>query len=437
MTRHAIILSVGDELLLGQSLDTNGAWLADQLVQMGIVPLEHRTVGDDRARHAQAIRDASTADVLIMTGGLGPTQDDLTRYALGDVVAFGRELEIDAEELAALESRFAQRRYPMPESNRVQALMPLGATMLPNPRGTAPGLHVEHNGCQIFALPGPPREMKPMFDAAVRPRIAATGSVNPLVTVLIHAFGQGESRAAEGIADLMERGRDPEVGVTASGGVLTARIRSYDGDRARAVAEEIETRWGDLVYGRADATLPSVILDALRGAGAMLVTAESCTGGGLGRSLVDVAGSSEVYAGGWITYANEAKVRDLGVSDAQLREHGAVSVAVAGAMAQGALRRSGADWALSTTGIAGPGGGTPSKPVGTVYIGLARRSDSGEAADTTVHGFHLPGDRELIRSLTVLAAYQLLRWSLKGLGPAPVELDWRIDAPHVWREGGP
>lgn len=416
--RRAAVLSIGDEITLGQRLNTNSAFLADQLIELGFITDEHRTVADDRGAIAGAIRElAAGREALVITGGLGPTQDDLTREGLGDVLNPGEALVRDAEAEAALRLWFAGRSGGMPESNLVQAMRPRDTEIVKNPHGTAPGLRCSIGECAVFALPGPPNEMKPMFEDYVRPILSA-GVGDVILTAAIPEFGMGESQAAELLGELMQRDRNPTVGTTASGSVVTARIR-VSGERAWAehslqqTVEQVRSAWQPYAFADHDESLAEAVVGLLKSRGETLVTAESCTGGLLGAMLTEVAGASAVYAGGWVTYSNEMKSDCLKVSASTIEQHGAVSSAVAEAMAEGALRNSTANYALAITGIAGPEGGSAVKPVGTVWIGLAFRN--GDSIRSRSRCFLFSGDRVTVRERAAKAALQLLRFHLLGV----------------------
>ncbi len=411
--RTVAILSVGDELVLGQIEDTNASWLARSLRAAGAMPGERRTVGDDRALLAASLRElAASHDAVVVTGGLGPTLDDLTREALGDVVDPGAALVEDPEGVEHLRGWFERRGRTMPAANIRQANRPPSARLLDNPNGTAPGLAARSGGTEFFCLPGPPNEMKPMFERFVAPELGGRESV--VLTAALHTIGIGESSLAEQLGELMERGRHPSVGTTASDGIVTIRVRATGSreDAARlldATVADCIGRTGDLVYGRDGEPLAAVVGRMLAEQGAMLATAESCTGGLVGAFATEIPGSSAWYAGGFITYANECKVRDLGVLPATLERHGAVSAETAIEMARGCLARSGADFAIATTGIAGPSGATEGKPVGTVYIGIAVRG-----GEVRARRFHFPGDRTTVRRRTAHLALAWLRFTLLG-----------------------
>ncbi len=425
---HAVLLSIGDELVLGQTVDTNTAWLAQRLARRGIACVRHETVADDRALIAAALRRAARdARLVLVSGGLGPTADDLTREALAD--AMGVSLELHEPSLNQLLKFFKRLDKPMPERNRVQAMCPIGATMIPNAHGTAPGIHAElkdeerETSTHVFVTPGVPREMKGMFDDAIEPRMQAfTGSADTLLTAKVNTFGLGESDVAQKLGDLMARDRNPTVGTTVSDGLCSVRIRVRHADPATAARlrdetiAHVEAALGAVCFGHDEDTLQSALIKSLHDKGKTLATAESCTGGLLGSLITDVPGSSNVYAGGWVTYSNAMKTSQLGVDPGLIEKHGAVSPAVAEAMAQGARTRSGADFALSLTGVAGPGGGTEEKPVGTVWIGLATPEG------VTPYLAKLTGNRAAVRDRAAKCAMQLLRLTL--LGQDPLQVRW-------------
>lgn len=424
--RQVAILAIGDELVFGQTLDRNSAWLSERLAAIGIATIEHRTVGDDLAEIAEAFRAlAARASIVISTGGLGPTGDDLTREAMAIAFDGSPALVEDPSALVAIERWFAGRDRPMPESNRRQALRPPSARSMPNAHGTAPGVSIEREGLRAFALPGPPREMQPMFEAMVEPRLGADRGGDAIASETVHAFGEGESALAERIADLMARGRNPSVGTAASPGRVTARIRaagapSEAASMAKAAAEEVARRWSPFAYGRGETTLPEAAASAVIEAGCTLSVAESCTAGLIGEMIVSVSGASRFFEGGWIVYSNALKSSQLAVPEALIAAHGAVSEPVAAAMAIGAATRADTDLALSVTGIAGPTGGSDLKPVGTVFVGLCDR----RRGSTEVRRFRFPGDRGDVRDRTAKSALTMLRLHLQGRGDA--RLLWEI-----------
>lgn len=418
------ILAIGDELLGGETLDRNSAWISSRLAELGIGTGEHRTVGDDASAIAGAFAELrSRHGVVISTGGLGPTLDDCTRPGLAE--SLGEPLVEDAEALAHLEAWFTGRGRPMPVANRTQALRPEGAICLDNPHGTAPGLLVgAEAGGLVACLPGPPREMQPMFLEQVRPRLAVAGEAVGR-TRLVHACGAGESDLAARLGELMAPGRTPQVGITASHGVVTARIRS----RGRAAdvesqldqaAGEIERRWAPYAFGRDATTLASATAADLVAGGRTLAVAESCTAGMLGEMLVAVSGASSFFEGGWLVYSNALKTSQLGVPESVLERHGAVSEPTAALLAMAAASRAGTDLALSVTGVAGPTGGSEHKPVGTVFIGLCDRRDG----PARVRRFRFPGDRDAVRRRSATSAVAMLRLHIAGAGGTPLLWEW-------------
>lgn len=425
-----VVLSIGDELTLGQSLDTNSRWLSARLLERGVVTVRRVTVPDDAGAIERAMREgAADAPLVISTGGLGPTEDDLTRIALA--AALGDGLVEDADALRAIESWYAARGARMPATNRVQAQRPSGAACLPNPHGTAPGLRARLGGADVFCLPGPPREMGPMFESCVAPALRPPAG-RVVRTRVLPTFGYGESRVAELLGDLMRRGRNPLVGTTASVGVVTVRLRyegvAHEAESALATTERAVRRaLGAAVLApegeTRERTLAEVVLDLLKERRETLAVAESCTGGLLGAMLTEVPGSSAAFAGGWITYTNAMKHAELGVPDrfvpdvADARAPGAVSEETARAMALGCRERArfvlrgapGVDHALAITGVAGPEGGTQAKPVGTVWVCRASRDGSVDA-----RRFLFRGGRDAVRTWSAMSALGMLRLKLLG-----------------------
>ena len=373
----AEILCVGSELLLGSIVNTNARWLADQLAALGLAHYRQQVVGDHRGRLIAALQSASRrCRLLITTGGLGPTPDDLTTEAIA--AAFDTPLEERPEVWADIQTKLVRRgRSPSPTVRR-QALLPVGATLLPNPTGTAPGMiWTPVPGFTLLSFPGVPREMKAMWEATAVPWLLQSGLAQGVFASRILRFwGVGEATLAEQLADLLA-GSNPTVAPYAGAGEVTLRLTAAAADRAAAEAllapleAELRARTGTACFGDGDDSLASVVLAALRQRGQSLAVAESCTGGGLGAALAAVPGASDVFVGGVIAYANAVKQQLLGVPAALLREHGAVSDPVARAMAEGVQRQTGSTWALAVSGIAGPGGGSPDKPVGLVHLALA------------------------------------------------------------------
>lgn len=417
MSSHfsAAVLSVGDELVLGQTLDTNSRWISQRLRDAGIMPVEHVTVPDDLARHVAALkRLAEEHQLVISSGGLGPTADDLTRQALAE--AAGDTLVEDALALEDVRAFYASRGREMPALNRVQALRPSRGQSLPNLHGTAPGLFARVGACDVICLPGPPGELKPMFESQVTPRLRPPPG-RTVATRALHCFGIGESDLATRLGPLMARGGELLVGTTASGGVVSCRLR-YEGPLPRAMAEqELDRVEGELrakadayIFGDGDETLASAVVHRLASKGETLGTVESCTAGGLSSMVADVPGASSVLLGGLVTYSNALKSLLAGVSADLITVHGAVSGPIARAMAEGGVAALGVQHCLGITGIAGPTGGTPGKPVGTVYIARAERG-----ASTEIRRFAFSGDRQAIREWSAKSGLAMLRMHLDGI----------------------
>jgi nicotinamide-nucleotide amidase len=413
---RAEIVSIGSELVSGQSLDTNSRWLSQELGSLGIPIAFHTTLGDEMDDHLSAFRTAfERADLVIMTGGLGPTQDDLTREALAHCA--GVPLVEDADSLAAIAAMFARRNRVMAERNRVQALFPRGAEPLANPIGTAPGIWMTVGRATIAALPGVPSEMKRMFQDEVVPRLRRLGhGGHYIVHRKINLFGKGESDIEAHAMDLTARGRVPEVGITASDATISFRITGVGATEEEAqalirpTAELIYERFGSLVVGEGTDDVAEGLFAQLARTGATLATAESCTGGQIAERITAIPGVSAYYLGGAVTYSNESKTLLVGVPAELIAAHGAVSPEVAAAMAEGVRMRLGATLGLSTTGVAGPGGGTSEKPVGLVYLGLST------AAGTQTRRLDMGAERprDFIQLFSAKAALNWARLVLLG-----------------------
>ncbi len=415
--RHFVeLVTVGDELLLGETLDSNAAFLARACAEAGFEVRRKTTLPDDPEPLRRGLAEArERGGFVIVTGGLGPTPDDLTRWALAQV--FGRELVLDPELLQGLEHRFRRLGYEMmPAANRVQAELPRGAKALPNPLGTAPGILVEDERAAVFALPGVPSEMELMFREQVLPRMQETAGpeLAPLLQRVIRTAGIGESALAERIADLARSPHGLRVAYLPGRGRVDVRLTAAgmdDQEAGRALAEleaAIAGRLAPWVYGRGRETLAEAVGRALASSGRTLAVAESCTGGLIGDMLTDVPGSSAYFLGGMVAYSNALKRDLLGVSEAALASHGAVSAEVCAQMLAGARRRTGADCAVAVTGIAGPGGGTPAKPVGLVHYGV----DVG--GEVQLERRDWPGDRRAIKVRAAQSALLLLLRALEG-----------------------
>jgi nicotinamide-nucleotide amidase len=406
------ILSIGSELTSGQNLDTNSQWLSRRLAEVGVAVGWHTTIADDLAANIEAVQIAvRRAKLVLLTGGLGPTQDDLTREVLAKVA--GVELVLDPASLEAITAMFRRRGRDMPERNRVQAYSPAGAEVLPNDCGTAPGVWIPIGDAYVGAMPGVPTEMHAMFENQIVPRLAALGlSGGVLIQRKINAFGEGESAVEEKLLDLTRRGHVPEVGITVSDAVISLRILARAATPAEAqvqiapIEATIRERLGSLVFGVEAEELQDAVAALLIAKRRTLAVAEGVTGGFLGELLTSVPGSAAWFRGGVIAYDNAVKTEWLGVPQRLLDDHGAVSSQVAEAMAVGCRARLRTDLAVSTVGIAGPAPAGAGKPVGLVYVGLAW--EGGSAAGS----FNWFGTRAEIRRRTAKLALDRIRLHL-------------------------
>lgn len=407
----AEILSVGTELLMGQIANTDAQFISRRLGELGVTIYHHSTVGDNPARVREALQEAlSRSDMVITTGGLGPTEDDLTKEMVAEY--FGLEMELHQPSLDALKAFMERFGKKMTPNNLKQAYFPRGCAVMPNACGTAPGCIVEQGGKTVAVLPGPPMELMDMFDRQLAPYLQArSGQV--IRSRFLKIFGLGESNVETLLSDLFHSG-NPTLALYCGPGEVTARItaRAAAPEKAEAmmqpVYEEILRRVGEACYGEGVNRTPAdAVLELLKNRGETVTFAESCTGGLLCGAFVDCAGASDCLKESFVTYANEAKEQMLGVKSETLARCGAVSGECAREMALGAARAAGADWAVSVTGIAGPGGGTAEKPVGTVWIGVAH----GGAAQA--REYHFRGQRQWIRKLSVVNALNQLRLAME------------------------
>jgi len=410
---RAEIVSVGTELLLGQIVDTNAAYLARVLSELGIALYRRVTVGDNRERLLAALTEAlASSDVIFTIGGLGPTMDDITRDVLAE--AMGDTLHQDEQIAVQLRRFFEQRGMPILESNLRQALVPSSGRAIPNPNGTAPGLLFEgQNGKLAIALPGPPNEFIPMVNDFVVPYLRTrTGGKGVIRSLVLRVAGVGESFAEDRIKDLMQDA-NPTVAPYAKVGEVHLRITAFaetPDEAERLIAQRaalIRQRLGHAIYGENEETLEQAVVSLLQQRQQTVATGESCTGGLLSGRITEVPGSSKVFLGGVVAYSNAAKTAFLGVDSALLAQFGAVSEEVARAMAEGAQQRFGTTYGIGITGIAGPEGGTPEKPVGLVYIALSQR-DRG----SVVERCEFIGSRAIIRHRATQTALNLLRLRL-------------------------
>ena len=411
----AEIISVGSELTSGQNLDTNSQWLSQRLAEIGIVVGWHTTVADELDDDVAAFRVAAErAALVLITGGLGPTQDDLTRDALAKLA--GVELVFHQPSFDHIQQLFAQRHRTMPERNRVQALFPAGAEPIPNAYGTAPGIWMKVAQSILVAMPGVPSEMKAMFDEQVRPRLLSLNlGGGALAQRKINCFGAGESAIEQKIMDLTRRGQSPEVGITASDATISLRILTRAANLLEAqlrivpVEMTIRERLGPLVFGVEEEDLQDAVIGLLKERRQTVATAESVTAGLVARRLGQVPGASACLLGGIVAYDTRIKTELLGVPQSLIQEHGVISAAVVEAMAVGCRSRFGADFAVSTVGLAGPGGGTPEQPVGLVYAGLAWEGG------VVSRSYNWLGTRAEIQSRTAKLALNNLRLHLLSL----------------------
>lgn len=409
--KKASIVSIGNELLTGQTPSTNASYLSERLLSTGIPVISAYTIGDDIGSVVRAFKlAADDADIIISTGGLGPTDDDLTRQGLARFL--GVDLQLKDELLGKIEYFFTSRNRQMPEKSKVQAYIPAGSGAIVNNLGTAAGIVAELNGRTFIALPGVPSEMRQMFEESVLPELKKLAVGQFVVMRKLKCFGVGESSIAEMLGPLMQRARNPLINCAAHFGIITLTIIATAENESQAcqMAEKDEdilrNTLGEIVYGVDEQTLAEVVGEKLAQQRKTLAVAESCTGGTLARLLTDVPGASRYFKYGWVTYSNDAKKSELGVSAEMIEKYGAVSEQVALALAQCARRKAEADFAIATTGIAGPTGATEQKRIGLVYISV----DSSYGNETK--RFIFSHGRDFVRLQAAQTALNMLRLRL-------------------------
>lgn len=414
---RAEIIAIGSELLTPLRSDTNALVLTARLREMGIDVVARTTVADDAGLLEGAFRNAiARAQVVVATGGLGPTEDDLTREALA--AAVGRPLERHPDLVEELRQRFARYQRPMADVNLKQADVVAGATVMRNARGSAPGQRVESGETMIALLPGPPSEMLPMFEEQVAPVLLARVGGRVLRTRILKIASMSESDVEQAVAPVYTTFSNPRTTILGAPGQVELHLTAEGGspeegeERLEALASGIRAALPGRIFSEDGRELHEVVADLLVERGLRITLAESCTGGLLAARLTDVPGSSRFLEGAYVSYANAAKVQQLGIDPALLAGMGAVSEDVARAMAAGARQKAGADLSVAITGIAGPGGGTPDKPVGLVYIALDG------AAGTRVRRCFFAGERSRVRVQSVQAALEMVRRGLLGLSPS-------------------
>src|SRR5436853_756289 len=408
MKLTADIIAIGSELLTPHRTDTNSLWLTERLNSIGIEVMQKTIVGDDEQRLEHAIRDSlRRSDLIISTGGLGPTEDDVTRKVFARVL--GRQLTLDYDVLETIRERFASRGYQMAPNNERQALVPAGATVLPNQNGSAPGLTISHESKFIVLLPGPPREMRPMFEDQIMGELENRSRGTRIARRTLKVTGLGESALDELIAPIYGQYSNPqttilftnceiEVHLTATADNLSIAERLLN-----ELSEKLKEKVGDYIYSTAGESVEEVVGRGLAEKGHTIATAESCTGGLIAERITEVPGASRYFLGGVVSYTEDVKTKLLGVSQEMIERRGDVSGEVAEAMARGIKESTGATIGLSVTGIAGPGGGTVAVPVGSVYIGLS------DDLVTSNRRLMLMGDRQLIRWRASQAALDMIR----------------------------
>ena len=402
------IIEVGTEILLGNIVNTNAAYLAEKCAGLGLSCYHQDVVGDNEERLSETIRLALTrADIILLSGGLGPTQDDLTKEAAAKVM--GKELYLHEPSKEAIRQFFAERNMEITENNWKQAMVPEGCIVVENPGGTAPGIIIAENGKHVVLMPGPPGELIPMFERSIMPYLAGL-TTGVIYSQTVKICGVGESKAESMVEDLVNAQDNPTIATYAKTGEVHLRVTATAPDEKEAkklvkpMVKELKGRFGNHVYTTdSEVTLEKAVVDLLMANKLTACTVESCTGGMLSARLINVPGVSEVFKSGYVTYSNKSKRKLLGIKKNILMKHGAVSEQIAKEMAKTAATLARTDVSVSTTGIAGPDGGTPDKPVGLVYIGC------NVCGRVTVKECHFHGTREKIRESTVSAALSLMR----------------------------
>ncbi len=402
------IIAVGTEILLGNIVNTNAAYLAEKCASLGLSCYHQDVVGDNEERLADTLKLAlSRADIILLSGGLGPTQDDLTKEVAAKVC--GRQLYLHEPSKEAIRQFFAQRNLEITENNWKQAMVPEGCIVVENPGGTAPGIIIKENGKHVVLMPGPPGELIPMFEHSIMPYLAGLQS-GVIYSQTVKICGVGESKAESMVEDLVEAQKNPTIATYAKIGEVHLRVTATAADEKEAkklvkpVVKELKGRFGNSSYTTDnEVTLEKAVVDLLTANKLTACTVESCTGGMLSARLINVPGVSEVFKSGYVTYSNKSKRRLLGIKKNILMKHGAVSEQIAREMAKSAASLAKTDVSVSTTGIAGPDGGTEEKPVGLVYIAC------NVCGRVTVRECHFHGGREKIRESTVAAALSLMR----------------------------
>lgn len=402
----AELISVGTEILLGEILNTDAQFLSRELSEIGIDIYHQSVVGDNEQRLAESVRTAlGRADIVIASGGLGPTPDDITKEVISNVM--GKKLVLDSKSLGYIRGYFERIGKTMTKNNEKQAYLPENCIILKNNCGTAPGCIIESGEKAVVILPGPPSELTRMYTESVKPYLKKK-SGKKLFTKTLHLFGIGESAVADGLSEYMKNQTNPTLAPYAKTGEVYLRLaaKAQNRDEAEEIMKPmldiIYGKYGEFVYSDNDMSLPETVVTKLLGKKLTISTAESCTGGLIAKTITDYSGVSEIFSEGYVTYSNNAKMKNLGVLEKTLSSYGAVSEETARKMADGVRERSGADIGVSVTGIAGPGGGTKEKPVGLVYVAVSYGDK------TVTKKLMLNGDREKVRYLTMLNAFGMV-----------------------------